>query len=224
MKKKALALFLFALALTSITTIPEDKENALVLFALAVVFAFLGVRVWKGKRKGAPKSNKKGQSGSVAGKRPVTSKTSIIKPATPEASEAGLATPEAPEAKPSAPNASEYRFIEFKLKGVTFKNEDGTSRQELIRRIDEQEPPFENGGELSVDLKPVLFDGKDAIECRVNGYLVGHVPKELVPDVMDAMKAADATISGFKVIGGGEKENGEKLNYGIYMAVRFSPK
>lgn len=215
MKKKALALFLFALALTSVVTISKDKENALVLLAMTVIFTFLGVRVWKGKRKGAPKSNKKGRSGSVTtGKRPIA----------PEVPKAKPEAPKVPEVKPATPNVPEYQFIEFKLKGVSFKNEDGTSRQELIRRIDEQEPPFENGGELDVDLKPVLFDGKDAIECRVNGYLIGHVPKELVTDVMDAMKATDATISDFKVIGGGEKENGEKLNYGIYMAVRFSSK
>lgn len=60
MKRKALALFLFALALASVVTISQDKENALVLLALAVVFALLGVRVWKGKREGSPKTKKKG--------------------------------------------------------------------------------------------------------------------------------------------------------------------
>lgn len=70
MKKKALALFLFVLALTCVATISKDKENALGLISLAVIFALLGVRVWKGKRKGSPKAKKKGTAAPSPNRRP----------------------------------------------------------------------------------------------------------------------------------------------------------
>lgn len=120
------------------------------------------------------------------------------------------------------PVAPSYQFISFRVKGVTFDNKDGTSRQELLRKIDDSEPPFEDASALNVQLKPTLWNGEDAIECRVNGYQIGNVPGNLVQDVLKAMKAKDAVISGFKVIGGGYKANGEALSYGAEMSVRYS--
>lgn len=107
--------------------------------------------------------------------------------------------------------------ISFNLSGVTFPNDEGMDRQELLRQIDEGVPPFENSGALDVKLQPIKFKGEDAIECRVNGRQIGFVPKTMVPDVLAAMKKPDATISGFHVVGGLDG-----LNYGVGMAVRFT--
>ena len=121
-----------------------------------------------------------------------------------------------PKAQAAQPSASAYSFVNFNLSGVTFPNDEGISRQDLIRRIDKAQPPFENGGDLDVRLNPVKFRGEDAIECRVNGCQIGFVPKAMVPDVLAAMEKPGATISGFHVVGG---EDG--LSYGVSMAVRF---
>ena len=61
----------------------------------------------------------------------------------------------------------------FKIRGVTFENEDGTSRQELLARIQEKEPPFDNG--LQISLERYEHDGKAAYYVNVNGYVVGSV-------------------------------------------------
>lgn len=124
------------------------------------------------------------------------------------------AAPKKQDAQPAAPA---YSFICFHLSGVTFPNDEGIDRQELLRQIDEGLPPFENGGELDINLKPVKFKGEDAIECRVNGRQIGFVPKAMVPDVLAAMRKPDATISGFHVVGGSDGQN-----YGVSMAVRFT--
>lgn len=123
-----------------------------------------------------------------------------------------------PERKKSVQqDAPAYSFVGFNLSGVTFPNDEGIDRQELLRRIDEMLPPFENGGDLDVKLNPVKFRGEDAVECRVNGCQIGYVPKEKVADVLTAMKKPDATISGFQVVGGTDG-----LNYGVSMSVRFT--
>lgn len=123
----------------------------------------------------------------------------------------------APKKQGAQPAAPAYSFVSFHLSGVTFPNDEGIDRQELLRQIDEGLPPFENGGDLDVKLKPVKFRGEDAVECRVNGCQIGYVPKEKVADVLAAMKKPDTTISGFHVVGGSDG-----LNYGVSMAVRFT--
>lgn len=247
MKKKAIALVMLMLAVVCIWLAIHATQNAILAWIGAVAFVLLAVHSWMGERKHSPETKKKdavipptkaSEVQSVASKKPETksvvpkepeiesvkSEVPIVTPTVSKSCEAEPATQKVSETKPAMPTIPSFQFIEFRLKGVNFTNEDGTSRQELIRKIDESEPPFENGGDLNVNLKPILFDGKDAIECRVNGYLIGFVPHELVLDVLEAIRAEDATISGFHVVGGGEKENGEKLNYGINMAVRFSKK
>lgn len=125
----------------------------------------------------------------------------------------------APKKQGAQPAAPAYSFISFHLSGVTFPNDEGIDRQELLRQIDEGLPPFENGGELDINLKPVKFKGEDAIECRVNGRQIGFVPKAMVPDVLAAMRKPDYTISDYQVVGGKDG-----INYGFSMAVRFTNK
>lgn len=141
-----------------------------------------------------------------------------------------------PENRPTAPAASSeavkehalpkeesmptHAFVNFRISGVTYNNDDGTSRQELLRRIKFSEPPFENGDSLDVSLKPSTFNGSPCIECRVNGILIGHVPKDKVESVAQAIEKEGACVSGFRITGGGEI-HGKAINYGVEMAVRY---
>ena len=65
---------------------------------------------------------------------------------------------QAPKEQPQATPV--YSFVNFNLSGVTYPNDEGVSRQDLIRRIDNAQPPFENSGSLDVDLKPIKFRGR----------------------------------------------------------------
>lgn len=65
----------------------------------------------------------------------------------------------------------------FKIRGVTFENEDRTSRQELLAMIKEKEPPFD--GDLQISLERYEHDGKSAYYVNVNGYIVGSVESSI---------------------------------------------
>ena len=118
------------------------------------------------------------------------------------------------------PDAPKYQHYEFHVAGVTYKSEDGTPRQEYLRRIDNGIAPFENSDSLDVSLCPFMYKPKgkpeeQAISVRVNGYDIGNVPRESVPAVMEAIHKPGAIISAFKAIGGHEGKN-----YGAIVVVR----
>lgn len=118
------------------------------------------------------------------------------------------------------PDAPKYHHYEFHVAGVTYKSEDGTPRQEYLRRIDNGIAPFENSDSLDVSLCPFMYKPKgkpeeQAISVRVNGYDIGNVPRESVPAVTEAIHKPGAVISAFKVIGGYEGKN-----YGAIVVVR----
>lgn len=118
------------------------------------------------------------------------------------------------------PDAPKYQHYEFHVAGVTYKSEDGTPRQEYLRRIDKGIAPFENSDSLDVSLCPFMYKPKgkpeeQAISVRVNGYDIGNVPRESVPAVMEAIHKPGAIISAFKAIGGYEGKN-----YGAIVVVR----
>lgn len=115
---------------------------------------------------------------------------------------------------------AKYHHYEFHVAGVTYKSEDGTPRQEYLRRIDNGIAPFENSASLDVSLCPFMYKPKEkpeeqAISVRVNGYDIGNVPRESVPAVMEVIHKPGAVISAFKVIGGYEGKN-----YGAIVVVR----
>lgn len=68
-------------------------------------------------------------------------------------------------------------FLYEKVVGVTFKNEDGSSRQKYIRQLEEDDPltfeSFEYEGETALH----VLDAK--------GHCIGNVPKDVVPTILD---------------------------------------
>lgn len=74
--------------------------------------------------------------------------------------------------------------IECPLKGVTFDNDDGTSRQGYLKAL------YESGQLVpNVSLEHYLFRGSDAIRVLVNGRCVGSVPADRVDRVLQLMEA-----------------------------------
>src|SRR5690554_3788389 len=68
---------------------------------------------------------------------------------------------------------------EFKVAGVTFTNDDNTPRQMILRSIKEQKKPFDK--RLDIALEEYSFEGEPAISIKVNGQMIGNIPKEDVP-------------------------------------------
>lgn len=65
-----------------------------------------------------------------------------------------------------------------KLVGVTFKNEDGTSRQAILKEMSLSR----NNNDLSMEVYD--FNGEDAIRVLYKGQCCGNIPKDIVPEVL----------------------------------------
>lgn len=100
--------------------------------------------------------------------------------------------------------------LEFKVVGVTFNNDDGTSRQEILRKIKGKEPPF--NGSVRYTLRVYTYEGKPAVAVEANGVTIGNVPKDKSAYVAEQIRNIQSVS--VEVYGGGTKKNGEKKNFG----------
>lgn len=134
---------------------------------------------------------------------------------------APAAAPRAADPQPAKPS---YKFISFRVAGVTFANDDGTQRQKILRAIKFNDPPYvTEPNNLEINIKSTEYDGQQAFACLVNGYQIGFVPKDRIGDVAEAMEHDDVTVTGFRVTGGGKSSDGEQLSYGCEMGIRYTP-
>lgn len=68
----------------------------------------------------------------------------------------------------------------FKVAGVTFQNEDGSSRQRHLRSLMDE---IEIDDAPEVELVPYKFKGEDAIRVVANHVCIGNVPAKKVDEV-----------------------------------------
>lgn len=115
-----------------------------------------------------------------------------------------------------APSPAKYRFVNFKVAGVTFDNDDGRNRQTIIADIQNQRPPFEDGENLNVYIRRTTFRGMLAFDVRVNDIQIGYVPKDMLDAVDEAMQHPDVQVSGFQITGGMKG-----YNYGVDIALKY---
>lgn len=96
----------------------------------------------------------------------------------------------APEAKPAGMTVRATSSVvtgrTFSVAGVTFKNDDGSSRQEILRDL--CEGPLE--GEADCWFEPYLYKGEMALRVKVGSDCVGNVRRSDVQKVMDCIKAS----------------------------------
>lgn len=113
------------------------------------------------------------------------------------------------------PTAPVYEFENHKVIGVSFKNEDGTSRQSILKKMKDKKKPFDNP---DIVLNRYLYEGKDAIGVFVNGVQIGHISKYSVKHVLDNINRTQG-VSKFNVYGGYDKEDDEDRYYGIEITL-----
>lgn len=65
-----------------------------------------------------------------------------------------------------------------RLAGVTFDNPDGSSRQTILEAAYEEDCV----GHLQLDT--YIFNGADAIRVLYDGFEIGNIPRDIVPDVL----------------------------------------
>jgi len=69
-------------------------------------------------------------------------------------------------------------LLDFPVAGVTFKNEDGSSRQAILRRIEKGQIK-----DFDTDFELYNYEGSPAIHVLCDGMCVGNVPKKYISSV-----------------------------------------
>ena len=97
------------------------------------------------------------------------------------------------------PDALSVRQIHTKAVGVTYANDDGTSRQQLLRQI------AKNPQNVNVSLKrePRNRFDSNAVAIQANGHVIGHLSRELAADIAPIIDAGgDAFATAIALTGG----------------------
>lgn len=114
------------------------------------------------------------------------------------------------------------KTIEFNVAGVSYKNDDGTSRQDILRALRFGDEPYASAsGDMDVDIEETTYNEETAFEVHINGYLVGFVPKAKVSQVKKAMDTFTCTADSARIIGGGKNENGEDRSFGCVVTLTY---
>ena len=103
-----------------------------------------------------------------------------------EAARAAAAAREAEHAREAARQAEWDRThgrIVTAIAGVTFNNDDGSSRQAILKDIKAR------GGDAEVELEEFEYKGKPAVRVLIDGEQIGNIPRSRVQDVLAAMDA-----------------------------------
>lgn len=74
--------------------------------------------------------------------------------------------------------------INFSVAGVTYKNDDGTSRQSILRDF------YDKRGysKRDIELKPYKFENEDAIAVYAKGQMIGNVPREHIQEILSNIR------------------------------------
>ena len=194
MKKIVLFAFAILFAAVAVKSLLEQQTNTALGGAIvAAVFAFFAMRGKKGKAAGSSE------------KQPApTAKQQM-----------------APVAKPvKAPAAAVHGSVTFRVAGVTFENDDGTSRQTILRRMKFNDEPFESWSEIDLDFARYTYNGDPAMAIEVRGETIGNVPAAEVANVTAALQRPGAHVASAEVIGGGTYD-GERINYGMEITIIY---
>lgn len=76
--------------------------------------------------------------------------------------------------------------LRFRLAGVTYKNDDGTSRQDLLKEV----LASDCQGDTAVE--DYEYNGKPAVRLLYDGHILGHVPQTVVPEFLKIIDEIDS--------------------------------
>lgn len=87
----------------------------------------------------------------------------------------------------------------IKVAGVTFDNDDGSSRQRYLEMMQRHQPPFD-GKQVTITLHQYQFENETAIAVLCNNCQIGNIPRSDLPAVLanyDYIKA----FRDFEIVG-----------------------
>lgn len=119
---------------------------------------------------------------------------------------------------------SSIKTISFNVAGTTFPNDDGTSRQRILRAIKFGDAPYANtSGDMDIHIEESSFEGETAFEVYINDYQIGYVPKSKIAEVKKAFDTFTCTEDSAEIVGGGNTEDGSALSYGCIVTISYIP-
>lgn len=101
-------------------------------------------------------------------------------------------------------------LIETRVAGVTFENDNGTSRQEILQRCTP-------GETIVLEHWPMPEDEYAVKVLRENGEQLGYIPREDAEDVADWLNSANSVTAKIKKITGDIKD---KPTIGCIIEIR----
>ena len=124
-----------------------------------------------------------------------------------------------PGSAPSVPAAEpKFDFVQIKVSGVTFKNENGVSRQTILRKLKFNDEPF--NAYIELELRPYEYNGSPAYGVYANNLNIGNIPADSVQFISDNWEMIDS-ISAINVYGGGRDESGRSISYGCKITLKL---
>lgn len=110
--------------------------------------------------------------------------------------------------------------LKFKVVGVTFKNEDGKSRQTLLRKLHFGDAPFNSDDGVDITIERGAYQGEPAFSVFAEGHQVGNISKDDVPFFVRRWSDFVGVTSA-EVYGGGTDDDGHSINYGMKINCEF---
>lgn len=207
MKKKTIIFFVLALlfiasGFSGNYSSPYAVVATLICFMLGAFFAFLGYR--------SIKTGKNNDDASQIISYSVTPPPSISESSFDDVAQTSFSS--------SSDDYTQFDFFKYKLSGVTFKNEDGTDRQSILRKIKFNDPPFD--GEFDLELCPYEYNGEPAYAILANGMQIGNIPAKDCHFIHENSDRLDS-FGCIDVYGGGRCEDGTPKSYGCSVTIKF---
>lgn len=102
----------------------------------------------------------------------------------------------------------------IRIKGTTFKNEDGSDRQEILKRISEEKNPVTLEC-FSTIYTPEIGNPEKSIEVHWKGQCIGFIPKDIVKEVYEKYDNPQFTATFKEILGGKDISYGCQIEFGI---------
>ena len=96
--------------------------------------------------------------------------------------------------------------IRTKVKGVTFDNEDGTNRQDILGRVFEHD---------RLEIEKYTYKGAPAAYVKCNGEIIGNLSAELAESLAERYPDAEYEARITELTGGGERTIGCNIEIDI---------
>lgn len=107
-----------------------------------------------------------------------------------------------------------YEYKTFRVVGVTFQNEDGKSRQEILKKIRYKGAPYRTDPDIR--LEKYEYEGREAVSVYANEEQIGNISDFDLDRVLPCWERYE-NVEEFSIHGTGEKTN----KFGVDIVVRF---